>query len=45
MAALRSNQEQIDRFFGTFTGAFPASEFFAPENTQRVFEAQASKVS
>jgi 2-polyprenyl-6-methoxyphenol hydroxylase-like FAD-dependent oxidoreductase len=40
MAALRGNQEQIDRFFGTFTGAYPVSDFFAPENIEHIFAAQ-----
>jgi 2-polyprenyl-6-methoxyphenol hydroxylase-like FAD-dependent oxidoreductase len=30
-AALLGNQEQTDRFFGTFAGTVPASEFFASE--------------
>ena len=31
-AALRYDQEQTNRFFGTITGAVPIPEFFAPEN-------------
>jgi 2-polyprenyl-6-methoxyphenol hydroxylase-like FAD-dependent oxidoreductase len=35
-AALRHNQEQTNRFFGTITGAVPVPEFFAPENVARI---------
>jgi 2-polyprenyl-6-methoxyphenol hydroxylase-like FAD-dependent oxidoreductase len=31
-AALRHNQPQTDRFFGTFAGTVPIPEFFAPDN-------------
>lgn len=31
-AALRHDQEQTNRFFGTFAGTVPTAEFFAPEN-------------
>ena len=30
--ALRSNQEQTNRLFGTFAGTVPHAEFFSPEN-------------
>lgn len=36
MAALRGNQEQIDRFLGTVVGTTPISEFFAPENIGQI---------
>jgi 2-polyprenyl-6-methoxyphenol hydroxylase-like FAD-dependent oxidoreductase len=36
MAALRGNQEQTDRFFGTVVGTVPIPEFFAPENLGRI---------
>ena len=35
-AALRDNQEQTDRFFGTIAGTVPIPEFFAPENLGRI---------
>jgi 2-polyprenyl-6-methoxyphenol hydroxylase-like FAD-dependent oxidoreductase len=35
-AALRGDQEQTDRFFGTVTGTVPIPEFFAPENLGRI---------
>ncbi|HET9496178.1 MAG TPA: NAD(P)/FAD-dependent oxidoreductase, partial [Chloroflexia bacterium] len=35
-AALRYNQEQTDRFFGTLAGTVPIPEFFAPENIERI---------
>lgn len=38
-AALRHNQEQTDRFFGTVAGTVPIPEFFAPENLGRIMEA------
>ena len=34
--ALRSNQRETDRFFGTDAGTVPIPEFFAPENIQRI---------
>jgi flavin-dependent dehydrogenase len=40
-AALRGNQEQTDRFFGTIAGTVPISEFFAPENIGRIMGAAA----
>ncbi|HST04327.1 MAG TPA: hypothetical protein VLQ48_06275 [Chloroflexia bacterium] len=44
-AALRYNQEQTDRFFGTITGAVSIPEFFAPENLERIMTgAQAATV-
>jgi 2-polyprenyl-6-methoxyphenol hydroxylase-like FAD-dependent oxidoreductase len=41
LAALRGNQEQINRYFGTVTGAVAREEFFAPENIERIFAASA----
>ena len=35
-AALRQNQEQTDRFFGTIAQTVPVAEFFAPENLARI---------
>lgn len=35
-AALRHNQEQTNRFFGTIAGTVPIPEFFAPENLGRI---------
>jgi 2-polyprenyl-6-methoxyphenol hydroxylase-like FAD-dependent oxidoreductase len=40
-AALRHNQEQTDRFFGTMAGTVPIAEFFAPENLGRIVGAEA----
>ena len=37
-AALRGNQEEIDRFLGTMAGTTPIPEFFAPENIKRIIE-------
>src|SRR5262249_34992317 len=34
-AALRHDQEQTNRFFGTIVGTVPIPEFFAPENLGR----------
>jgi 2-polyprenyl-6-methoxyphenol hydroxylase-like FAD-dependent oxidoreductase len=34
--ALREDQEQIDRFFGTIAGTVPIGEFFAPDNLERI---------
>jgi flavin-dependent dehydrogenase len=38
-AALRHNQEQTDRLFGTVVGTVPVQEFFAPENIGLIMEA------
>jgi 2-polyprenyl-6-methoxyphenol hydroxylase-like FAD-dependent oxidoreductase len=38
-AALRDNQEQTNRLFGTIAGTVPPSEFFAPENLGRIMGA------
>jgi hypothetical protein len=38
-AALRHDQEQTDRFFGTVVGTVPIPEFFAPENIGRIMGA------
>jgi flavin-dependent dehydrogenase len=35
-AALRHDQEQTDRFFGTVVGTVPIPEFFAPDNIGRI---------
>ena len=35
-AALRDDQEQTDRFFGTIAGTVSLPEFFAPENLARI---------
>jgi 2-polyprenyl-6-methoxyphenol hydroxylase-like FAD-dependent oxidoreductase len=37
--ALRHDQAQTDRFFGTFAGTVPIPEFFAPENMGRLLRA------
>jgi flavin-dependent dehydrogenase len=37
LSALRTNQEQADRFFGLFAQTVSVPEFFAPENMQRIF--------
>jgi flavin-dependent dehydrogenase len=34
--ALRENQVETDRFFGTIAGTVSISEFFSPENIQRI---------
>jgi len=34
--ALRGNQHETDRFFGTIAGTVPVAEFFAPENLARI---------
>jgi flavin-dependent dehydrogenase len=39
--ALRYNQEQTDRFFGTFAGTVPIPEFFAPENIGQIIGVEA----
>jgi 2-polyprenyl-6-methoxyphenol hydroxylase-like FAD-dependent oxidoreductase len=35
-AALVGNQEQINRFFGSFIGTVPAAEFYSPENVGQI---------
>ena len=35
-AALRGDQEQTDRFFGTIAGTVPVDEFFSPENVAAI---------
>jgi 2-polyprenyl-6-methoxyphenol hydroxylase-like FAD-dependent oxidoreductase len=35
-AALLQDQEQTNRFFGTFAGTVSASEFFAPDNVAKI---------
>jgi 2-polyprenyl-6-methoxyphenol hydroxylase-like FAD-dependent oxidoreductase len=44
LAALRGNQEQINRYFGTVVGTVSSAEFFAPENIGRIFAASAQDV-
>jgi hypothetical protein len=34
--ALRHDQAQTDRFFGTFAGTVPISEFVAPKSMRRL---------
>jgi len=34
--ALRSNQPEADRFFGTLAGTVPIAEYYAPENLRRI---------
>ena len=36
LAALQGNQEQTNRFFGLAEGTTSFSEFFSPENIQRI---------
>jgi 2-polyprenyl-6-methoxyphenol hydroxylase-like FAD-dependent oxidoreductase len=38
-AALCGNQTETNRFFGTIAGTVPVTEFFAPENVQRIVSA------
>jgi 2-polyprenyl-6-methoxyphenol hydroxylase-like FAD-dependent oxidoreductase len=38
-AALRGNQTETDRFIGAVEGTVPISEFFSPENVQRIIRA------
>jgi flavin-dependent dehydrogenase len=40
-AALRYNQEQTNRFFGTIAGTVPIPEFFAPANLERIMDVDA----
>jgi flavin-dependent dehydrogenase len=35
-SALRTNQEQANRFFGTLVGTVPIQEFYSPENVRRI---------
>jgi flavin-dependent dehydrogenase len=35
--ALRTNQEQTNRFFGLFAQTVPVPEFFSPDNMKRIF--------
>jgi 2-polyprenyl-6-methoxyphenol hydroxylase-like FAD-dependent oxidoreductase len=39
--ALRDDQEQTNRFFGTIAGTVPVGEFFAPENLASIVSAAA----
>jgi hypothetical protein len=34
--ALRGNQHETNRHFGTIAGTVPIREFFSPENVQRI---------
>jgi hypothetical protein len=36
LGALRGNQAQINRYFGTVAGTVAISEFFAQENIERI---------
>jgi len=38
-SALRENQVDTDRFFGTIAGTVPIPDFFAPENLRRILQA------
>jgi flavin-dependent dehydrogenase len=40
-SALRTDQEQTNRFFGTFAGTVSVPEFFSPENLTRIIRAGA----
>jgi flavin-dependent dehydrogenase len=40
-AALRNNQEQTNRFFGTLAGTVPIPEFYAPENVGQIIGVEA----
>ncbi len=40
--ALRANQREADRFFGTDAGTVSPSEFFSPENLQRIVQSAPS---
>jgi hypothetical protein len=44
-AALRGNQEQTSRFFGTLAGTVPIPEFFAPENLGQIMGAAAASTA
>jgi 2-polyprenyl-6-methoxyphenol hydroxylase-like FAD-dependent oxidoreductase len=41
MAALQGNEVQTGRFIGTIAGTVPVSEFFSPENVNRIMTAAA----
>ncbi len=40
--ALRTNQHEADRFFGTDAGTVPMAEFFAPRNLERIVQSAPS---
>src|SRR5262245_55140647 len=42
--ALRGNQHETDRFFGTIAGTVPVGEFFAPENLARIVGDESAKI-
>jgi 2-polyprenyl-6-methoxyphenol hydroxylase-like FAD-dependent oxidoreductase len=44
-AALRYDQEQTNRLFGAIAGTVPVQEFFAPENLERIMDAEAQGVT
>lgn len=44
-AALRENQDQTNRFFGTIAGTVPVPEFFSPENLARIMGSVAQDAS
>jgi hypothetical protein len=39
LAALCGDQAETDRFFGTWAGTIPISEFFAPESISWIIKA------
>jgi flavin-dependent dehydrogenase len=41
-AALRQDQEQLSRFFGSIAGTVPVAEFFSPENLGQIMGAAAA---
>jgi flavin-dependent dehydrogenase len=43
--ALRHDQEQTDRFFGTIAGTVPIPEFFSPENLGRIIGGAAQEIA
>jgi 2-polyprenyl-6-methoxyphenol hydroxylase-like FAD-dependent oxidoreductase len=43
-AALRDDQEQTNRFFGTIAGTVPVPEFFAPENIAQITNATTAAI-
>jgi flavin-dependent dehydrogenase len=43
--ALQHDQEQANRFFGTFAGTVPAADFFAPANIARIVGAEEQMIA
>jgi hypothetical protein len=39
LAALATNQDDTNHFFGAWAGTIPIPEFFAPDNIQRIMTA------